>query len=81
MTAPARPLIAVITWPDDPERGSEHYGPFATSQERDRWVADCQEAADLGWRLLRGAHYLLTTLDTPFDPAALMQDGAGGPAL
>jgi hypothetical protein len=69
-------LMVEITWPDDPDRGSEHYGPFASELARDQWVEDCQEAADLGWLLLRGAHYLLTELTPPFDPTSLMQDGA-----
>jgi hypothetical protein len=46
------------------------------STRRRIFVQKCQEAASLGYRLLDGALYLLTTLTEPFDPDALMQDGA-----
>lgn len=68
-------FIVVISWPDDPDRGSEHFGPFSSEEERNFWISDCQQAAGFGWKLLQGASYLLTTLDRPFDPFDLMNDG------
>lgn len=69
-------LIVVISWPEDPDRPHEYYGPFESEEKRDAWVADSQDAAALGWRLLQDASYLLTRLDTPPDPTELIQDGA-----
>ncbi len=69
-------LIVIVSWPDDPDRGIEPYGPFSSDQERMAWVHGCSEAAGLGYELLRGAHYQLLKLDTPFDPHHLMQDGS-----
>lgn len=71
----ARPLIVVISWPGDPDRGVEPYGPFADEAERDQWVTDCQDAASLGYTLLAGAHYLLSRLEEPPDPTGFITDG------
>lgn len=68
--------VVVLSWPDDPDRGIEPYGPFADDKEADQWIADCQEAADMGWQLLRGANYLMTPL-TRFDPTDLWEGGSG----
>ena len=65
-------LIVIISWPDDPERGVEPYGPFATTEEQTEFVDDCIVAASLGYKLLKDAHYLMTTMPTPFDPRDLM---------
>lgn len=69
--------VVIISWPDDPERGVEPYGPFSDDDEAGEWVAECIEAASLGWALLRDAEYLISPL-TRFDPRDLMQDGATG---
>ncbi len=68
--------IVTISWPADPERGSETYGLFAGEKEALAWAVRCQDAADLGWRLLQGAQYVVQQLSEPFDPDSLMQDGA-----
>jgi hypothetical protein len=66
--------IVVISWPADPDRGTEHYGPFGDDAAQMQFAAECQEAASLGWHLLDGASYLLTQVGEPFDPTALMTD-------
>lgn len=71
MTANA--LVVTINWPEEPDRGSETYGPFKDQEERAKWVDDCVEAAKQGWRILDGAHYLLHRVETPFDPNALWE--------
>jgi len=62
------PYVAVITWPQDPERGPE--------EDALAWADSCQEAASLGWSLLHGALYHIQRLSPPFDPESLMQDAA-----
>jgi hypothetical protein len=69
-------IIVTIHWPDDPYRGLETYGPFADAPTALAWVGACQEAADLGWKLLQGADYIIDKLDEPFDPGDLMTDGS-----
>jgi hypothetical protein len=74
---PGGALAVTISWPDDTDRGSETYGPFASVAERDRWVDDCIEASKQGWRMLDGARYLLHRIETPFDPTALWENNNG----
>lgn len=66
-------LIVTISWPQDPDRGTETYGPFASTAARDTWVDQCMEATAEGWELLSGAHYLLTSVAEPFDPTSLWE--------
>ena len=40
--------IVTITWPDDPERGSETYGPFPDRAAQAAWVTGCERAAAEG---------------------------------
>ena len=68
------PKIVIISWPEDPDRGIEPYGPFEDAEAQQKFVIDCQEAAGLGWYLLQGAEYLITALEAPFDPAELSSD-------
>lgn len=68
------PLIVMISWPDDPDRGVEAYGPFTSETRRSIWIRECQQAADRGYALLQGAEYRLTRLDTPF-AIHLVSDG------
>lgn len=63
--------IVTISWPDDPDRGVETYGPFENPIAQDKFVAECEAAADRGWDLLKGAHYLITDLAWPFDASKL----------
>lgn len=70
--------IVTISWPGDPERGTEIYGPFPTKEARDQWAKDCEDAASLGWALLQGATYVLTSVAEPFDPNSLWERDAGG---
>jgi hypothetical protein len=73
---PYEPLrLVTVSWPDDPDRGSETYGPF-NDGDQELWVTLCQEAADLGWTLLQGAHYLIHSTLMPFNPQDLMADGS-----
>jgi hypothetical protein len=65
-------LIVTIIHPDDRDR-DETYGPFADEADREQFVKDCEEAADDGWELLQGAHYLIHSLATPFDPTSLWE--------
>jgi hypothetical protein len=65
-------LAVIISWPDDPDRGIDPYGPFESEAAQVEWSNDCIEAASLGYELLQGAQYLLTRLDSPFDPRDLM---------
>jgi hypothetical protein len=70
------PYVAVITWPQDPERGPDVYGSFDSQEDALAWADSCQEAASLGWSLLHGALYHIQRLSPPFDPESLMQDAA-----
>ena len=70
--------IVIVSWPEDPERGIEPYGPFIDEQAALVWIRECEELASLGWRLLQGAHYLVTGVAVPFDPADFMQDAYHG---
>ena len=42
------------------------YGPFIDEQAALVWIR-VEESASLGWRLLQGAHYLVTGVAVPFD--------------
>jgi hypothetical protein len=67
-------LIVTIVHPEDLDRDrDETYGPFADEADRDQWVKDCEEAAADGWDLLKGVHYHLQSLATPFDPTSLWE--------
>jgi hypothetical protein len=61
------PLIAIIHWPADPDRGQEVIGPFGSDDERTAWVAEVTAAGDGGDPLLTGVHFVLTRLDPPFE--------------
>jgi hypothetical protein len=66
--------IVIISFPDrSDDTGVEVYGPFENPMAQDKWVQECQEAAERGWNGLKGAQYVLTDLVWPFDPAPLAQ--------
>jgi hypothetical protein len=69
------PVVVHLSWPQDPERGFEVYGPFADHEAADLWVDKCMVAASQGWRLLQGTHYTTLHLDPPFDPDSLWEVG------
>lgn len=68
-----KPIIVHISWPDDPERGFEVYGPFADHDAANAWVDQCMHAADDGWQLLKRTHYHVLPLVEPFDPTSLWE--------
>jgi hypothetical protein len=73
---PPQRYIVIIRWPGDEDSGQEPYGPFPNSRIADQWVADCEEAARLGYKMLADAEYLIMPLARPFDPHNLMTDAA-----
>jgi hypothetical protein len=68
--------IVTLSWPDDPERGTETYGPFDSKAEQEKWVSQCQEAAAHGYRALHDVTYLLHRVTEPFDPTALWEQSS-----
>jgi len=60
-------LIATLYWPEDPERGSEVYGPFADEAGRADWVNEVTAAAEAGDGLLAGVHFILDRMTLPFE--------------
>lgn len=70
------PVVVHISWPQDPDRGFEVYGPFASHEDADLWVDKCMVAASHGWTLLAGTHYTTLHLDPPFDPDSLWEQGS-----
>jgi hypothetical protein len=61
----------IITWPGDPERDEELYGPFQCATGALEWTIKCQEAAARGHELLKDAYYVITGISAPFDPDEL----------
>ena len=59
-------LFVKLHWPEDPDRGSETYGPFTDEEARIKWVNEVQAAADGGDPLLKGVHFLLDRMLPPF---------------
>jgi len=60
-------LIVVMSWPDDPDRGQEVYGPFESKRSQVSWTDEVLAAAEAGDALLSGCRLLLTKMDTPFE--------------
>jgi hypothetical protein len=58
--------IVILHWPDDPERGQEVIGPFASDFERTRWIEEVEAADKAGDSLLKGTHFIITNMDPPF---------------
>lgn len=69
---PTGPLMIVISWPGDQDRGPEVYGPFDSEEHQMKWVDDCIESAVLGYEPLQGAQYLVLRATEPFNPKDLM---------
>jgi hypothetical protein len=59
-------LIAILHWPEDPDRGQEVYGPFESEETRAGWFSEVMAAAEAGDSLLAGVHFILTRMDIPF---------------
>lgn len=60
--------IVILHWPDDPDRGQEVVGRVGwTEEERTAWVDEVHAAADAGDGLLQGVHFILTSLNSPFE--------------
>lgn len=70
------PYTVTLHWPDDPDRGTDGpYGPFDDAEAANAWVDECMRAANDGWRLLIGAHYMIAPMTKPFDPTTLWEMG------
>ena len=59
-------LIVILHWPEDPERGSEVYGPFKDEPSQMAWIDNVRAASEAGDFLLDGVHFIATRMDVPF---------------
>lgn len=55
-------LIVIVTWPSDEDKGTEVFGPFENSDERNEWVLTAEDSD-----LFLTANFLLTTMSPPID--------------
>lgn len=62
------PLIVIVRWPAEPDRGQEVYGPFDDEEAQIDWTDKCIHAQKHGSLQLKGAEYVCTRMDKPFDP-------------
>jgi hypothetical protein len=59
-------LIVILHWPEDPECGSEVYGPFKDETSQMEWAKEVIAAGEAGDFLLAGVHAIVTRMDQPF---------------